>query len=406
MTTYDYFDYLLVGAGPAAAAAAVAIRSKDMVGRILMLGAETETPYQRPPLSKGLWLGKDKEANLPLMSNADWTALKVDIVLGDPVTNLDPQQRTLSTSAGKTYHYHKSLLAMGGRPRQLTVPVTIQDRVFTLRTLADYRRLRTQAAEGGKVVVIGGGFLGAELAVALSQQQGLDVHYAVSGDGPLAQILPPVLLEKVSARYRAAGVQLETQKTLQEIRAEGGRLVVRFEDGHALNCDWVVYGIGMEPNRALADIADLKMALGGIAVDAQMRSSDPHIWAAGDLATYPDPVWGTPVRLEHWDNAEATGHAAGLAMAGETTSFAHQSLFYSDIYEFGFEAVGICRSSMECRTALSPDGAQAVIYYLQDRRVRGVLLWNVWKKADAARALIAARTEVRQASWKGPLQNW
>ena len=137
-----------------------------------------------------------------------------------------------------------------------------------------------------------------------------------------------------------------------------------------------------------------------------MRSSDPHIWVAGDLATYPDPVWGSPLRLEHWDNAEATGRIAGLNMAGETVAFRHQSMFYSDIYEFGFEAVGECRSDMVGHTECSPDGDQAIVYYLRDHQLRGVLLWNVWGKVKAARTLIAAKRRVEPDALRGLLKDW
>ncbi len=402
-----YYDYLLVGAGPAAAAAASAIREKDTQGQILMLGAEPETPYQRPPLSKGLWLGKDEESDLPLKSSSGWASLSVEMTLGDPVITLDSRHREVKTLAGKRYDYGKALLAMGGRPKPLTaVPDLLRDRVLSLRSLADYRRLRARAAEGGEVLVVGGGFLGAELAAALSQQDALKIHYCVSGDGPLAQMLPPMLVEKVSARYRTAGVDLEKQRKLLEIRAQDGRLAAVFADGHPVVCDWMVYGIGMEPNNALADTAGLKKGQGAVAVDAQMRSSDPHIWVAGDLATYPDPVWGSPLRLEHWDNAEATGRTAGLSMAGETVVFRHQSMFYSDIYEFGFEAVGECRSDMVCHTECSPDGDQAIVYYLRDHQLRGVLLWNVWGKVKAARTLIAAKRRVEPDALRGLLKDW
>ncbi|MHB1281929.1 MAG: NAD(P)/FAD-dependent oxidoreductase [Acidithiobacillus sp.] len=400
------YDYLLIGAGPAVAAASGAIRSKDSVGNIGILGAEPEAPYQRPPLSKGLWLDKDKEADLALRSAEDWAALNVDLLLGDPVIRLDPQQRLVETISGKMHTYQKALLAMGGRARQFDLPKELQERVFTLRSLEDYRRLHTRATAGGEVAVIGGGFLGAELAAALSQQANLQVFYAVSGAGPLASLLSDVLQEKINARYRAAGVRLETRKKLSRLRANDTRLILDFEEGHTASCDFLVYAIGMEANIGLAERAGLKLANGGVAVDAQLCSSDSHIWVAGDLATYPDPVWGTPIRLEHWDNAEVTGHAAGLAMVGAASAFAHQSLFYSDLYEFGFEAIGNCQNQMECRTALSPDGAQAVVYYCENHQVHGVLLWNVWGKVDSARQLIAAQTDPGSDAWANALQEW
>ncbi|MBU2824242.1 FAD-dependent oxidoreductase, partial [Acidithiobacillus ferrooxidans] len=288
----------------------------------------------------------------------------------------------------------------------LPTPPGLENRVFSLRSLADYRRLHTRATEGGTVLVIGGGFLGAELAVALSLQPGLAVHYCVSGKGPLAHVLPPPLMEQVSARYREAGVQLHVEHHFKDLRSESGQLISRFADGAEISCDWITYGIGMLSLTALAEAAGLVMAPGGVRVDDGMRSSDPRIWVSGDLATYPDPVWGTPLRLEHWDNAEATGRAAGSSMAGKEVHFQHQSMFYSDIYEFGFEAVGECRSDMDCYTDISPGGDKAVVYYLRDDQIHGILLWNVWDQVKTARSLIAQKAVVHLQELRGRIGDW
>ncbi len=403
----ECYNYLIVGAGAAAASAASAIRRKDPQGSILMLGAEMEPPYQRPPLSKGLWLGKDKEEEIALKNPADWEALGITLALGDPVIDLDAQRCIVGTRAGEIFFYEKLLLATGGQPRLLPTPPGSENAVFSLRSLADYRHLRTQAAEGGSVLVIGGGFLGAELAVALSSQPGLAVQYCVSGRGPLAHVLPPPLRERISARYREAGVQLHVEHHFKDLRTESGKLVSRFANGAEIACDWIAYGIGMLPLTALAEAAGLVMAPGGVRVDDGMRSSDPRIWIAGDLATYPDPVWGTPVRLEHWDNAEATGRAAGSSMAGKEVHFQHQSMFYSDIYEFGFEAVGECRSDMDCYTDFSPEGNKAVVYYLRAGQIHGILLWNIGEQVKTARDLIAAKGIVdHPEGLRGRIGDW
>ncbi|MBU2721562.1 FAD-dependent oxidoreductase, partial [Acidithiobacillus ferridurans] len=285
-------------------------------------------------------------------------------------------------------------------------PPGLENRVFSLRSLADYRRLRARANEGGTVLVIGGGFLGAELAVALSSQPGLAVQYCVSGKGPLAHVLPPPLVEQVSTRYREAGVHLHVEHHFKDLRSESDKLIARFADGAEIPCDWIAYGIGMLSLTALAEAAGLVMAPGGVRVDDGMRSSDPRIWVSGDLATYPDPVWGTPLRLEHWDNAEATGRAAGSGMAGKEVHFQHQSMFYSDIYEFGFEAVGECRSDMDCYTDISPGRDKAVVYYLRDDQIHGILLWNVWDQVKTARSLIAQKAVVHLQELRGRIGDW
>jgi len=393
--------YLLLGAGPAAAAAAMAIRSLDKEANVLMLGAETQEPYQRPPLSKGLWLGKDRLVDLPMKSAAEWEDLGVRRQLGDAVVHLDAAARRVTTASGKSYAYDRLLLATGGRARRPgELPEALAARVFTLRNLEDYLRLRAALRPGSEVLVVGGGFLGAEMAAALSQQEGLRIRYAFAGAAPLAHVLPPVLQKRVSARYEQAGVILYPRHRLGDLAMDSDRLTAHFDGAGPLGCDLLVYAAGMEANTGLAQEAGLALSLGGVRVDAEMRSSDPHIWVAGDLACYPDPVWQVPVRPEHWDNAEATGRAAGLAMAGAGEPFSHQSLFFSDLYEFGFEAVGRCEVQRTLRVVTKDDGEGAVVYYGEGSTVEGVLLWNVWEKIDTVRAGIAAKRPLDDAFWR------
>lgn len=404
MNDISPWDYVIVGAGPAAAAAAMAIRESDDGGRLLMLGAETELPYQRPPLSKGLWTNKVALDDLPLRSAADWEHLGVQTRLGDVVVKLDAAAKTLTSAAGKIYRYERLLLATGGRARQPELTNTeLRERVHVLRSLSDYRRLRTAAQSVSRLLVVGGGFLGAEIAAALSQQEGLKVHYAFAGDAPLAHIFPPVLQKAVLSRYHQARVLLYPRHRLETLSWKECHVRADFREHAPIAGDLLVYALGMEGQLELAQQAGLALDKGGIAVNAELRSSDAHIWAAGDVATYPDPVWQTPCRLEHWDNAEATGKAAGRAMAGREEPFRHQSLFFSDIFDLGFEAVGRCDSRRVLRVA-SPEEGKAVIYYGSDDRVEGVLLWNVWEKADAVRAGIAARRSLKDPYWTETLE--
>jgi 3-phenylpropionate/trans-cinnamate dioxygenase ferredoxin reductase subunit len=405
MDEISSWDYVIVGTGPAAAEAAVAIRELDNRGKLLMLGAERQLPYQRPPLSKGLWTGKDTVEELPLRSAAEWDGLSVQIHLGDAVIELDAGARTLTSASGRIYRYERLLLATGGRARQPELAIaTLRDRVFTLRNFQDYERLQAAARPGLTVLVVGGGFLGAELAAALSRQEGLKVHHAFAGNAPLAHVLPPTLQKVVLARYGKAGVQLHPQHRLEGLDWEDGSVRAHFTTQAPIACDLLVYALGMESNLELAQQAGLTLDKGGVLVNTELRSSDSRIWAAGDLATYPDPVWQEPCRLEHWDNAEATGRAAGRAMAGRSEPFRHQSLFFSDLFELGFEAVGRCDSQRVLRVAAPPGGGKAVVYYGDGDWVEGVLLWNVWGKADAAREGIAAHRPLMDLHWVETLE--
>ncbi len=398
----EFHDYLIVGAGLAGAAAARGIRELDGGGSILLLGEEPDPPYHRPPLSKGLWLGKESVDGIAYQTADDWRALDVRMHLGDAVVALDAARKELATAGGARFAYRKLLLATGGRARALNVPEAARERVHVLRTLSDYLRLRELARDGGTVLVIGGSFIGAEMACALAAQPGVSVSMVFPGPGPLAQILPQPLTRVVADLYRAHGVRLYAEDRVVELAARGDGLLARTERGEQIEAGWALAGVGLELATALAQMAGLEVA-NGVRVNAHLQTSHPDIYAAGDLASYPDPVWGELIRPEHWDNALAAGRAAGRNMAGASETFRHQSMFFSDLFDIGFEAVGTLSSRLETYVDMAADLNKGVIYYLRQNQVCGVLLWNTWEQVDAARELIAARQSVWPADLKGRL---
>jgi NADPH-dependent 2,4-dienoyl-CoA reductase/sulfur reductase-like enzyme len=364
-------------------AACRGIRAHDPEGMIGLIGAEPDPPYSRPPLSKGLWQGKD-EASI-------WRGtaeLGVELHLGRRVTAIDRGARTVSVDDGTNVGFERLLLATGGRPRRLVGDAA--ERVIDFRTLADYHRLRGLAEPGLRAVVVGGGFIGSELAAALSGA-GLKVTIAFPEAGIGARLFPGELSAAVDAVYREHGVEVRTGVTVERVDGGGEALEVVLAGGERLGGEIVVAGLGIEPATELAADAGLTVA-NGIVVDSfGATDEEGDVFAAGDVARFPAAALGTEIRVEHEDHANSHGFAVGANMAGAATPYDHLPFFYSDLFELGYEAVG----EVDARHATVAEWADpfrtGVVAYLDDeRRPRGFLLWNVWGRVPEATALIAA----------------
>lgn len=376
--------YLIVGGGLAADSAVQGIREVDPSGRIVMVSAEPDPPYNRPPLSKGLWKGDLLDS---IWRDPD--ARKADVVLGRTMLALDPAARTCTDDRGETYAYEKLLLATGGTPRRLPFG---GGHVIYYRTLRDYRRLRELADTGRRFAVIGGGFIGSEVAAALAMQ-GKEVTMAFPEETLAARVFPADMGRFLNEHFRSKGVTLLPGHAAQDCVPGGGGLVLRVgpTGGGAprdLPMSGVVAGLGITPDTGLAKGAGLAVE-NGIVVDEFCRAGNPHVFAAGDVAAYPSATLGRRVRVEHEDNAAAMGRQAGRNMAGAEEPYRHVPMFYSDLFELGYEAVGELDSRLETVADWHEPYRQGVVYYLREGRVRGVLLWNVWGQVDAARALLA-----------------
>ncbi len=364
--------YLIVGGGMTAHAAAQGIRELDPRGAITMLGAEPHPPYARPPLSKALWKGQPEDSVwLPQVAG-------VKLLSGRRATSVDRKARRVTDDRGESHGYDKLLLATGGTPRRLPFG---GDSVVYYRTLDDYRRLRRA---GKRAVVIGGGFIGSEIAAALSID-GRQVSMIFPEDGICARAFPKDLAAFVTGYYREKGVQVLAGDVPTAISESGA---VRSKSGRELPADVVVAGLGIAPETRLAEEAGLEVR-DGIVVDAQLRTSDPDILAAGDVARFHSDVLEKEVRVEHEDNANTMGRLAGQAMAGASVAWRHVPMFYSDLFDLGYEAVGEIDSRLETVADWKVPFREGVVYYLRDGRVRGVLLWNTWGQVDNARALLA-----------------
>jgi 3-phenylpropionate/trans-cinnamate dioxygenase ferredoxin reductase component len=369
--------YLIVGGGLTADGACKGIREVDPHGTIVLVGEEPHAPYARPPLSKALWKGEAE--------NTIWRGteeLDVELRLGRRIVALDLQERVATDAEGQRYHYERLLLATGGRPRQLP----FGDDVIYFRTLDDFRRLRTLAERRSRFVVIGGGFIGSEIAAALALN-GCRVTMVFPEPGIAARIFPAELSIRLNDYFRNRGVELLPGASVAGIERDR----IMLGDGRTLEAEAVVAGIGIEPNVELAAEAGLPVT-NGIVVDALGRvGGRGDVFAAGDVARFPVPALRGDLRVEHEDHAKSHGRRVGANMAGASEPYDHLPFFYSDLFELGYEAVGELDSRLQTIVELGELGDEGLVYYLDDDgRPRGVLLWNLFGHVDDARELIYA----------------
>jgi 3-phenylpropionate/trans-cinnamate dioxygenase ferredoxin reductase component len=388
-------DYLIVGAGMAADAAAKTIREADAMANIGIVGDETRAPYQRPPLSKALWKGDKSPADIDLATSESGAQLH----LGRHIESLDRVAHTARDNHGDSYRYRRLLLATGATPRRL--PFDGGERTIHFRTLDDYEALRRYAKPGAYIAVVGGGFIGSELAASLSSV-GCKVTMLFPGAAIGAGRYPDGLAGYLDDYYRSHGVDVRSGVKVTGGNATDGGVELELSNGDVLRVEAVVAGLGVTPNTALAEQAGLAVD-DGIVVDAHLRTSDADIWAAGDVANFHSTALDRRLRVEHEDAAISMGRHAGRAMAGADAAYITQPFFYSDLFDLGYEAVGVLDTRLQVIEDWRDPYREGVVYYLDAGRVRGVLLWNVWDQVDAARELIAQAGPFDAASLRGRL---
>jgi len=387
------YKYLIVGAGMTADAAVRGIRELDVDGKIGLIGNDRNPPYNRPPLTKGLWKGKTLESI--------WRGTQefsVDLSLGRTVRSINPQKKLVRDDRGAEYTYEKLLLATGGTPRKLPFG---SGEIIYYRTLDDYQHLREMSNHGEHFGVIGGGFIGSEIAAALAMN-GKKVTMIFPDAGIGSRIYPAELSEYLNQFFRQKGVNVLAGVSVKDVRKVDGSYQLITSAGEQIRVDGVIAGIGIQANVELAQEIGLEIA-NGIVVNELLLTSQADIFAAGDVAEFSNPALGKRLRIEHEDNANTMGKQVGRNMAGANEPYHHLSYFYSDLFELGYEAVGELDSSLQTFVDWKDPYKKGVIYYLDGGRVRGVLLWNVWDTVPKARQLIAEAGPLKAADLKGRL---
>lgn len=400
-------DHLIIGGGMTASAAVIGILDVDPDARIAVVSAEPHPPYDRPPLSKDLW--QESDPDLASIEHDAELLGDTKIITGRRVTELRPAEHLAIDDTGQRWRYGKVLLATGARPKR---PPFVEglSAVSTFRTRDDFEALHARLQPGHRVTIVGGGFLGSELAAAF-RGRGLQITMVFPERGVGALLLPGPLSERLTRRFRREGVEVRVGSLVDEITLlrpddSEGPVEVRSDDGDAWTADTVVVAVGVEPDTELARAAGLTVD-DGIVVDDRFRASAADVYAAGDVSRFPAPGLGL-MRVEHEDHAKSGGMHAGRVMAGADEPYDHLPFFYSDLFDLGYEAVGRCDPSL--RTVLdgpateddADAGAPGLAYYLDEAdSVVGALAWNVFGQLEEARALIRESAPMDATSLRG-----
>jgi 3-phenylpropionate/trans-cinnamate dioxygenase ferredoxin reductase subunit len=396
MTTSTTFA--IVGGGLAGAKAAEALRDKHFDGHVVLYAAEEHLPYDRPPLSKEYLAGKKELPDFTVASAAWYRDHHVELRLGTEVTAIDPRAHIVSLPDGSTARYDKLLLATGSQPRRPPIPGADADGVHYLRTVDDADTLKSLLSEGSSLAVIGGGWIGLEVA-ASARDRGANVTVVEMAELPLMGALGREVGEVFATLHRQHGVDLRLGATVQEITTEGGKATgLKLGDGSTVDADAVLVAVGAAPDIALAEQAGLALGGGGVLVDSSLRSSDPDIFAVGDIAAAEHPLFGIRIRTEHWANALKQPAVAAAGMLGNHEKYNELPYFFTDQYDLGMEYVGhapryekvVFRGDVARRefTAFWLDG---------DGRVLAGMNVNIWEGLDDIKALIRSRATLGAA---------
>jgi 3-phenylpropionate/trans-cinnamate dioxygenase ferredoxin reductase component len=391
--------FVIVGASLAGAKAAETLREEGFDGRVVLIGSESERPYERPPLSKE-YLRGEADGKPYVHDESFYGARDIDLRLGTTVTGLDAAAGRVTLDGGETLAFDRLLLTTGSEPRRLPIPGGDLDGVRYLRTTGDSDALRAAIERGGRLVVVGAGWIGSEVA-ASARQKGMDVTVL----DPLAVPLERVLGPEVGGIYRDIhadhGVQMLMGTGVEAFEGAGRVERVRTSDGQTLDADLVVVGIGVTPRTGLAEAAGLDVD-NGVLVDARLRSSADTIFAAGDIANQQHPFYDTRVRVEHWANALNQGPAAARSMLGSGDVYDTLPYFFSDQYDVGMEYSGYAPEWDRVVFRGDTAGREFIAFWLQGGRVVAGMNVNVWDVNDAVQAIIRSRNPVDEARLTDP----
>ena len=390
MTTSSTFA--IVGGGLAGAKAAEALRDNDFDGHVVLFAAEEHLPYERPPLSKEYLAGKKELGDFTVASSAWYRDHHVELQLGTEVSAIDPRAHTVSLPDGSAVRYDKLLLATGSRPRRPPIPGADAEDVHVLRTVDDADALKSALAEGSSLAVVGGGWIGLEVAAG-ARDRGVNVTVVEMAELPLMAALGREVGEVFAALHRQHGVDLRLGASVQEITTAGGKATgLKLADGSTVDADAVLVAVGAAPNTALAEQAGLALGDGGVLVDSSLRTSDPDIFAVGDIAAAEHPLFGVRIRTEHWANALKQPAVAAAGMLGKAEEYTELPYFFTDQYDLGMEYTGYAPDYERVVFRGNVDGREFVAFWLdRDNRVLAGMNVNIWDVLDDVKSLIRSR---------------
>jgi NADPH-dependent 2,4-dienoyl-CoA reductase/sulfur reductase-like enzyme len=386
------YSYIIVGGGLAGASAIEGIRAIDKQGSILLIGSEKHLPYHRPPLSKQLWTGKKKLADIFIKDKSYYEINDVSLDLGIQVTGVNAKDKKIFFGNGKEYGFQKLLLATGGKPRRLSIPGADLDEIDYFRTFDDYLNLKSRTTECKTALVIGGGFIGSEISAALTLQ-GIKATMIFPGEYPCSNIFPASLGLAIGNEFRRRGIRIVAHDKPQTIEKANNSYKISTGNREVIMADMVIAGLGIDPEIDVARDAGLRME-NGVTVNELLETSIPGIYAAGDVAFFPYQALNKMARIEHWDNARAQGLQAGRNMAGAREPYTHMPYFFSDLFNFGYEAVGEIDARLMTKADWQLENDTGIVYYLDGNKVRGIMLCNIWDKVEDARRIIKSGREL------------
>ena len=392
--------FVIVGASLAGAKAAEELRGRGFDGQIVLVGDESVRPYERPPLSKDYLRGESKREKVFVHPEGFYEEQEIELLTDRRATAIDLALSTITLDDGRALGYDKLLLTTGAEPRRLSVPGNDLDGIYYLRALGDCELLRQRLQSGGRVAVVGAGWIGSEVA-ASARQKGLEVALI----DPLSLPNERVFGREIGSFYRDVHAQHGVDLTLSEgvgaVLGDGRAAAVRTNRGTTIECDFVVVGIGVTPRVQLAAGAGLDLD-NGIVVDDKLQTSAPNVFAAGDVARAWHPLYEQRIRVEHWANALNQGPAAARAMLGEPVSYDRIPYFFSDQYEVRMEYSGFAADWDEVLFRGDREAGEFVAFWLKDGRVVAGMNVNVWEVNEHVQALIRSRQQVDVAALGDP----
>lgn len=389
----DERQVVIAGGGLAGANAAFALRDEGFDGRLVIVSDENEWPYERPPMSKGYLRGEDQIEKAHVRPEADYETNAIELLRGHSVLSFDPGVRRVVTTAG-SFAYEALVIATGAEPRRLEVPGSDLEGIHYLRSRADADRLRAAAASANNIVVVGGGWIGSEVAASL-RQLGRSVTFLTARPRPLEHVLGLEVAEVYKRAHIEHGVRFAYGRVSQFLGSTAVEQV-EVDDGRRLDADLVVVGIGAAPRTALAEAAGLRLHRGSIEVDSYLRTSAPGVFAIGDVASAFNPRYGRAIRVEHWDNAINQGKAVAATILGRGKPYDRVPYMYSDQYDIGMEYRGLATSWEKVVVRGDLVRREFHAFWLSGGRVAAAMNVNLWDDGDELQALVESGAPVNE----------